>query len=178
MIDTSREAVSIDSAISWARSCAVSCRARRDVVENDQRESGDRITGIVAGHESAQKVVQLGAFRVLRQHGQPERDLGVGDRVEAEPRVGRREVNELDVSIQRFVDQEWLHRRVADDGGLQVPDRPEGFSGEDVALGQYLDDPQVGRGRELSRMALVASARSLSAGRKMLVVSTGPSGRS
>ena len=54
MIDTSREAVSIDSAISWAPQLRRLLAERvADVVEDDQRESGDRSVGVVAGHEAA-----------------------------------------------------------------------------------------------------------------------------
>ena len=74
--------------------------------------------------------------------------MGISKRFQTETHIGCRQFNELDVSIEGVINQERRNLRIADDGGLQVLDGPKGVSGEDIAFGQYLDHPQVSRGRK------------------------------
>ena len=131
-----------------AKLCRLLAERVARVVEDDQRQPGDRRAVAVAGDEALQQVVQLGPFRVVRHLRQPEGDLAVGDRVERQPHVRRRQLYELHVAVQGLGHQERRHRRVAADGGLEVLDRPETLGGQHVALGEDLDHSQVGGGRE------------------------------
>ena len=131
-----------------AQLCSLLAERVAGVVEDDQGEPRRRLPACVPRDEALQQVVQFCPLRIAREAGQSQRELVIGDRRQRQPGLGGRQLDDLDIAVERFGDEERLHAGVVADGGLQVLDCPETLGRQDVALGEDLDHPQVGGGGE------------------------------
>ena len=124
-----------------AQLCVLQAEGVPGVVERDQRDAGDRRPGAVPRDEPVEEIGDGGEFRGAVQLIQDGPDVGVGHRGQIQARAGEEGLDDLDVPGEGLGHEERFDRGIADDPGLEVLRCPEGICCEDVALGEYLDDP-------------------------------------